>query len=268
MYNNTIIQQNIIKKILYNNNYNNNYSNILYVKLISYLLKDPIKHKVLFILWTDKNKMSKNRKKAINLIINTSNCNVIIVTPQNLHLFIKKNYPLHKSYQFLSAVHRSDYLRCYLMHHYGGGYSDIKYVKGDWSKNYSKLINNSDIWIIGTMRFGHLSLSDKYSIELKTNKNKSSISTGFFICKPYTLFTKEWYNTIHKILDEKFDLLQKYPAKIPRENCNLFSKEILDNSTYPIKWFEILAEIFDPLQIKYKQYIKHGIPVRYTNNYM
>lgn len=47
---------------------------------------------------------------------------------------ILPGHPLHEGYQYLSCVHKSDYLRSYFMHFYGGGYGDIKFFKngGNW----------------------------------------------------------------------------------------------------------------------------------------
>ena len=56
-----------------------------------------------------------------------SGCNIILIHDGNLHEWIIPG-TLHSSYKYLSYTHRSDYLRCYFSHYYGGGYSDIKNV--------------------------------------------------------------------------------------------------------------------------------------------
>ena len=70
--------------------------------------------------------MSDKRKKCLDSIKQNIGVKVILITPNNLDKYILKDYPLHKSYKYLSEVHKSDYLRTYFMHHYGGGYTDIK----------------------------------------------------------------------------------------------------------------------------------------------
>lgn len=73
-----------------------------------------------------------------------------VINPALLPFFILKDAPLHPSYSFLSGVHRSDYLRCYLMHHYGGGYSDIKHMHFDIGPLINRLEEGpKDIYVSG-----------------------------------------------------------------------------------------------------------------------
>ena len=57
---------------------------------------------------------------------------LVLVTPDNLGEWLVDDSPLHPAYEDLSLIHRSDYLRGYLMHHHGGGYIDIKQPLGSW----------------------------------------------------------------------------------------------------------------------------------------
>lgn len=79
------------------------------------------------MFWTnDKGEITPNRFRSLNQFKEISEVDVILITKDNLHEYILPENPLHPSYKYLSAVHRSDYLRTYFMHFYGGGYSDIK----------------------------------------------------------------------------------------------------------------------------------------------
>ncbi len=82
-------------------------------------------HKVIYCFWIGDNEMSENLKNAIKSLQDTSGVPVKIVTQHNLADYIVPGYPLHEAYDHLSFVHKSDYLRCYFMLHYGGGYSDV-----------------------------------------------------------------------------------------------------------------------------------------------
>jgi len=55
-----------------------------------------------------------------------SGVKVELITSKNLTKYIKPEDPLPEGFQYLHYVHRADYLRTYFMHHYGGGYADIK----------------------------------------------------------------------------------------------------------------------------------------------
>jgi len=52
---------------------------------------------------------------------------VILITSKNFPSFIKQTHPIHKSFELLFGNHKSDYVRAYLLHHYAGGYHDIKH---------------------------------------------------------------------------------------------------------------------------------------------
>jgi hypothetical protein len=56
-------------------------------------------------------------------------------------------YPLHPAFKYLSYVHKSDYLRSYFMHFYGGGYADIKKYSSNnnWKECFNLLNSNTDI---------------------------------------------------------------------------------------------------------------------------
>ena len=75
----------------------------------------------IFCFWTGDNKMSENRLDAIASLRDKAEVEIVLVTPADLDKFILTGFPLHKGFQYLSAVHKSDYLRCYFMHHYGAG---------------------------------------------------------------------------------------------------------------------------------------------------
>ncbi|MEU5467039.1 hypothetical protein [Kocuria salsicia] len=49
-----------------------------------------------------------------------------LVTPENLSDWVLPQHPLHRAYENLSLVCRSNYLRASLTHHHGGGYCDLK----------------------------------------------------------------------------------------------------------------------------------------------
>lgn len=83
---------------------------------------------------------------SIEQLKTITECNIIFIDKNNLKNYILHDYPLHNGYEYLSAVHKADYLRTYFMNFYGGGYSDIKKTTGSWKKSFEDLYN-SDNWI-------------------------------------------------------------------------------------------------------------------------
>ena len=169
--------------------------------------------------------------------------------------------PLHRSYEYLSSVHKADYLRCYFMHLHGGAYSDVKVIEDSWLSSYEDL-EKSDYLINGYREIncietarGRGLLKDVW---LALNFYRV-IGNGAYICKPNTSFTTEWFNSVQKILDSKSEVLKNHPSKSHRD---FYLKKYDDGciSNYPIRWTEICGEVFHPLCLKHSKKILKNLP--------
>lgn len=207
----------------------------------------------LYCFWTGTNVMSDKRKSNFDTLKNTK-LNVILVTPDNLNKYIKE--PLHDGYQYLSETHKADYLRTYFMHFIGGGYSDIKETKESWLPYVKLLETDPNLWCIGYKEVSNGVPQIGDDIEL-TNKLRNDyeklIGNGAYIFKPNTLLTNEWYSTMMKVMDSKLENLKKYPA---RNTEDVYSEEY----PYPLRWTELLGEIFHPTIYKYLDHINNSLP--------
>ena len=140
------------------------------------------------------------------------------MTPSNLNKYILPDYPLHEAYPYLSETHKADYLRCYFMHHYGGGYTDIKPTTKSWIPSFDKL-NNSDKYAIGYQEIKGGVCSNN---PIVVQKYDELIGNGAYIFKPYTPITYEWREKTDKILDDKLHLLKKMKLiAVKSKNQNL-----------------------------------------------
>ena len=195
----------------------------------------------IYIFWTGNNAMSENRLRNVQNLIEKSNCEVVLVTPDNLSRFILPDTPLHPAFEYLSLVHKSDYLRCYFMHHFGGGYSDIKACQYSWLDLFEEL-EQSAAYIIGYPEQKKSDLAQVGGLVMKDMRHYFSQTIGncAYICRANTPFTYEWYQELISRMDEYEPLLCEYPGNI-----------LGDNPGYPIKWTGILGDIFHPLNLKY-----------------
>jgi len=206
--------------------------------------------------------MSDNRKKVLQSIIDNSQCKVKLITENNLNEYILPNEPLHPGFQYLSHVHKADYLRCYFMHFYGGGYHDVKQLNTSWKYYFNKLNNDPNLWIIGYKEVGPdgaAILPGELGKKLRDNWEKL-IGNGCYICKPNTLFTKKWHQMLLKEMDNNLDKLKLNPASNPRDHSGM--------SNYPLKWTQILGDIFHPLCLEFSDHIDYSLPTIITKNYM
>ena len=189
--------------------------------------------------------MNENRIKCLEHSRNVSMCNIILVTKNNLDKYIKE--PLHPAYQYLSETHRSDYLRTYFAHFYGGGYMDIKQTLGSWVDCFEQL-RNSDQWMCGYRMHGP-------DIAYEPNKDKwyDLIGLGAYICKPQTQLTKEWYEDMLRVLDSRLEQLKQNPSKYTND-C------VWTDSGYPIRWAEILGEVFHKVSYEHRDKLLYTLP--------
>jgi hypothetical protein len=208
------------------------------------------------------NEMSDNRKKCIELIKTNSNVKLELITPENISSWIKD--PLHESYDYLSLTHKADYLRAYLMKHYGSGYCDIKPVYFDWNPYFDILENNSQFDFIGySERHPDHIASDKEEIKWSY---MSLCGCCHFIFKENTVFATKWLDKVHEILNFKKDKLQKYPGNYhPRAVTggvhNPETEGIFLDSKYPLQWNEILGKILHQLMYESVGSFACGMPI-------
>lgn len=210
----------------------------------------------IYCFWTETNPMSEQRKHCLQQLRYISQCNVVLVTPHNLPSFLNPNVLFHEGYRYLSAVHKADYLRCYFMHVYGGGYADIKLTMGSWVKAFRDMEINPTALINGYQAGGPDNVSNT---ELKP-RWQELIGVCQMIVRPRTDFTKEWYSEIHRILDLNIEQLKQNPAKHPYDNSE-------SGTGYPIGYTDLLGIPFNRIQYKYKNRTMFTVPKHYFSHY-
>lgn len=204
-------------------------------------------NRVIYVFWTGDNEITYNRVEGIKSLERVSGVEVKLITPRNLSEYIKEDDPLPEAYEYLSFVHRADYLRSYFMYHYGGGYADIKTYYKSWIPAFEKL-EKSDAYVIGYPEVGFWGAANHDMEEGNLKKDlhyhwRYLIGNGSYICRPHTRFTAEWYAEAKRRLLGLTDELRKHPATDPFGS----------NPDYPVKWSGLLGSIFHPLCLKYHE---------------
>lgn len=221
----------------------------------------------IFVFWTGDNEMSPARKACLQSIEENSGARVVLVTPRNLKEYLVEGHPLHAAYGYLSHTHKADYLRCYFMHHHGGGYSDIKRIDFDWNPYFTKIILDNDAWAIGYPEIGPEGVAAPPGMAEELRREWSKlIGHGAYIFKSNTALTLEWYAKLHQELDRNLHALRTHPARHPRDRYKkkpenkLLGISGLYRSKYPLRWAQILGEICHPLFLKYTHTIRNELP--------
>lgn len=211
--------------------------------------------RTVFCFWTGANSFTQKRMECMIQLDKTISSEVKLIGIKKLDNYILDAYPLHEAYQYLSDVHKADYLRMYFMHFYGGGYTDIKKQTDTWEKPFDIIINNKHLYGVG-----YPEIEGGVACKEFEHYYNLLIGNGAYIFRPYTEFTKKWYDKVHKLLDNNLERLKKYPAIEPRD-CKEKRPE------YPIEWNEMLGRIFHKLNYEFKEKFSRDLKPPIFNNY-
>lgn len=192
--------------------------------------------KRIFCFWTDDNPLTQNRLEGLKSMRENLGVPIEFLDKKGIEGRILPEAPLHPAYKYLSATHKSDYLRCYFMHFYGGGYADIKFYtrENNWRDCFDYINRHPEMEILGTRE----SLTGGRRPIYNTKDGAARLLVcGFFICRPRSWFTGEWYRRMLAKMDAKKDALKKHPARSPTER----------SPEYPMRWVELHGLIFHDL---------------------
>ena len=209
--------------------------------------------KTIWCAWTGQNELTPARRAGYQSILDWNpDANIILVTPDNLHEYVVPSHPIHPIYEHLSYVHRSDYLRCYLLHHHGGAYTDLKVQRGSMSDAIDILNASDNLWIVGGKKGQFPAKIDGESaLDRECRMNFDSIPCGAaFAIRANTPLTTEWYAELHRRADYFLDLARANPGGV----WGLWHPNVHETD-YPIQWNELQANIFEPLCLKYLAHI-------------
>ena len=167
------------------------------------------------------------------------------MTPENLGDYVVE--PLHPAYELLSLTHRSDYLRAYLMHHHGGGYTDIKFQSFDWTPYFDLMDAHPHAYLCGAREPESAFIPRREAFDAMPASFFEVCGQIHFIVRPLTIFTAEWMAAVHLTLDRHLDELRRYPGTYhPRAVLGGVNEDDTggahDGSRYPLHWNAILAE--------------------------
>jgi len=148
--------------------------------------------KVVFIFWFSNKdyipEFTARRFNALQSLIQNIKVQVIIITKENYKNFEISDAPYNKSFEYLSGNHKSDYLRAYLLCHYGGGYHDIKWREKSWDREWDKFKEN--IWIIGRRELKSDNIGYGENQEWVKEKYESLITMGWVIMRKNNEYIK------------------------------------------------------------------------------
>ena len=194
-----------------------------------------------FWLNGDESTLTPNRKAGLETMKANFGVLVHLVTAVDLPRYILPEAPLHEGFKYLCRVHQSDYLRCYFLHFYGGGYSDIKFYgpKSNWVQCFDMMDADPGIQVIGKkeIKGGSPYAEWKYS----EKEYSKLLANGWFICRPRSEFTSKWYAELLRRMDAYLPRLKARPADHADRRGG-------GGRGYPIWWPSLLGHIVHKIE--------------------
>jgi hypothetical protein len=202
--------------------------------------------------------MSTNRIYSLLTILANTQCPTVFLNGTSCRKWELEAAPFHPAFDLLSETHKADYLRGYLMYHYGGGYTDIKSTSKNWDRHFQSL-NASDKWCLGYTEVGPQGVAPVAGAlgdTLRSNY-RDLIGCCAFIFKRKTPLARAWLTQVEETLSRKLDLLRRNPARHPQDRLGARFEDG-SVSEYPIAWTELLGDIFHPLIFEYRDFVMHA----------
>lgn len=224
---------------------------------------DGFEREYIFCIWPGNDKLPPDRAAEIFSLLANSHRAIVLLTPASIRKWELPEHPFHPAFDYLSECHQSDYLRVYIMHHYGGGYSDIKFTFKPWDGAF-KALRESDAYALGYQfaspsEFG---LSKKYQgsallEEYKQHYVPFGIGHVAFIFKRYTPLTTLMLGRLHELLDSKLELLKTHPSRFQKD---YLGRTLPDGSIsqYPLDYIEMGPDVFHQALYEFREKIIHA----------
>ena len=218
---------------------------------------------VIWCFWYN-GQMNENRTRSFEMMRSNLGVPLCLITKENLSEFILAEYPLHPAFQWLSDVHKSDYLRIYFLHHYGGGWHDIKPTLANFKQVWSEF-DDQEVYFVGRPEIagGPARVFDSEGRWMPDFWN-DLVGCGWWVGRPRTPLSADMYQKINELLDVNYELLKRYPAKTPfdKKKKSKFSWIPfikLKYKGYPLPW-TVFGNIFHPLNYKYRAHVRQNLP--------
>jgi len=205
--------------------------------------------------------MSAERSDSLEVLRQRSDLEIVLVTEENIGEYLLDSDPLPEEFFFLSATHKSDFLRSYFMFHHGGAYSDVKPYSFQWSRHLERL-ERSNRAFIGQRQTKLRGLSVRARMP-----HWNYVCDSYFAFKPHTAFALEWKKRVNERVGFHSDQLKKNPGTYhPRATRSGImgvppgSQIGSEPRGYPFGWMDLQGKIFHPLQYEFRGTFLRGLP--------
>lgn len=231
---------------------------------------------VLFCYWAG-GELPSVRRLSLDYLVKYTGVPVFLVDKERFLSLNTDENPIHPAFDYLSAVHQSDYVRAYLWHYWGGAWHDIKATKVDFSPVWEEFAD-PNVFFVGRPeeKNGPAKVMDE-SGRWMPNYWGELVSVIAWVGRPFTPFSEAMLAAMHAYLDERVATLARYPGRNPREKqiqgqtaigrtMKSFYNQLMGREIhYPIPW-TLFGNIFHPLNLVFNPHISRKLPIDLVKN--
>ncbi|MEH6564954.1 MAG: capsular polysaccharide synthesis protein [Halopseudomonas sp.] len=213
--------------------------------------------------------MNENRLQSLEMMRKNLGVPVVLVGADNIGEYLVEGAPLHPAFSYLSDVHKSDYIRIYFLHHYGGGWHDIKPTGTSYFDAWD-VFADPDVYFLGKPEIegGAAQVYDSQG-NYMPSVWKDLVATNRWVGRAYTPMSYSLYESINAVLDAHLNKLSKYPARKAYSHVNdkynsKWYRKLL-GSQYPLQW-TLFGDVFHPLNYKFRNNVSRALPFDVVEN--
>ncbi len=156
---------------------------------------DALEAGIIFTAWTGAGALPAPQGEALLSILRHAGRPVVLVDGAGAAEWEVPQAPFHPAYALLSEAHQADYLRAYLLHHFGGGYSELAPATASWTGQFERF---------GASDFLALVEPDGERVGLRS-----------LIARRRSPFTAAWLARVEQLLDGQLEALRGHAAGAP-----------------------------------------------------
>lgn len=222
---------------------------------------------IVFAYWSGSAPLPEIRQNCIDQFAQTAQLSVFIVRDEDIEE-LTASKPLPTCFQYLCAAHKADILRIYLLHHYGGGWTDVKQTTGSWHFSL-RLLQETELYCVGYPEVGPSTVSGFAGFDFKDPSwwqytflrldFPSLIGNGALLAKHGTPLLDEIHREQMVRLNDLSAELRRFPASHPKDRLGL-TLPGGSPSRYPVPWTHLLGSIVHPKAHKYRKHIGRSLP--------
>lgn len=203
--------------------------------------------------------MNETRRRSVESIRRAigSDCVLEIIGERELEKY-HAVVPVHGCFQYLSGIHKSDYLRGHIGHHWGGGYTDIKPYNYSWDGCFD-VFEDSEVWVAGAPEFSPSGVAGCQDV---VDMWKYLLTQCNDIMRSRTPYSLAVLTRQNDLLDRYADALRAHPANCDRcSRASDFDGEFPEAGEYPISWNHLWGAIVHPAQVEFLSHVRQSLPI-------